>query len=116
MIRKLIKRFRVLRKRQERRCLTCPWCGDKIKPGSEITCYSLFHPADRDKFTMMGRVKIVSHNPTTFVGCTSLTCPSNRDGVIIGGFFEKNGQLKIKKPESNKIFDFPREKKSQPRK
>lgn len=97
---KVIRRLIVWKKRRERKYLTCPWCGDKIKPGSKVTCYSLFHPADRDRFTMMGRVKIISRNPTTFVGCTSLTCSSNYenvDGVIVGGFFHKDGRIEIKK-------------------
>lgn len=97
---KVIRHLIVWKKRRDRKSLDCPWCGGKIRPGSEITCYSLFHSSKRDDFTMMGKVRIISRDPTTFVGCTSLTCPSNYenvDGVIVGGFYHKNGRIEIKK-------------------
>ncbi len=95
---KLLRIWWALKRKRERRMVFCAWCQERIKPGSEITAYSLFYKAETEKMKNRKGVRYFSlspKEPLVFIGCCRNDCPSNKDGVFVSGKLTVEGKIEI---------------------
>lgn len=95
---RLIRILGALKWKKERRKVFCAWCQERIKPGSEITAYSLFHREEAEKLKNHKGVRYFSlfpKDPLVFIGCCRNDCPSNKDGVFVSGKLTVEGKIEI---------------------
>ncbi|HRY36292.1 MAG TPA: hypothetical protein P5230_00215 [Candidatus Magasanikbacteria bacterium] len=92
----------------------CPWCHNPLVEGEPVTLYALYRKTDIEKLPKNICViceKKTFHQKeiemTKIIGCASLKCWSNKEGVLIYGYLKKNQVIPVSTPpKENRIFSF----------